>query len=311
MDMDIKESVVEAIGDTPLIHLSRLEKHFALKGRLYAKLERSNPTGSIKDRTARSLLLSAIERGEVRPDTVVVEPTSGNTGIALASLCAALGLKAVIVMPENCSRERVLMMKALGSEVILTPKEQGMDGAVRRAREYARSCPSSFVPDQFSNFDNSLAHYQTTGPEIFRQLDGRIDLFVCAFGTGGTLTGVGRYLREKVPSVTLIGVEPDSSPFVSQGRKGPHKIQGIGAGFAPKVLDASLLDEVVTVTDEDAYEATRLLGRKEGLFCGISSGCNVFAAIREARKEKWSGRNVVTVLPDDGERYLSVEGLYD
>lgn len=309
--MDIKESVLDAIGNTPLLHLSRLESFFSLKCHLYAKLERCNPTGSIKDRAAKQLLLGAMERGEITKDTVIVEPTSGNTGIALASLAAAMGLHAVIVMPENCSKERILMMKAFGAEVLLTPAALGMEGAVKEAHRYAENCRSAFIPDQFGNSDNALGHYKTTGPEIVSQLDGKIVAFVCSFGTGGTLTGVGKYLKEKIPGVRLVGVEPFSSPFVTQGRKGAHKIQGIGAGFLPKVFDKDIVDEIMTVKDEEAYEMTRLLGRKEGLLCGISSGCNVFAAISVAKKKENEGKNVVTVLPDNGERYLSVEGLYE
>lgn len=308
--MDIKESVVEAIGNTPLLHLNRIEEKVGCKAHIFAKLERSNPTGSIKDRAAKYLLLKAVEKGLVKKDTVIVEPTSGNTGIALASLCAAMGLSAVIFMPENCSKERILMMKALGSKVVLTPAKEGMAGAVKAADAFCKSVPSSFVPGQFDNANNALAHYETTGPEIDRQMDGRIDIFVAAFGTGGTLTGTSKYLKEKHPRLLSIGLEPASSPFVTEHHGGAHKIQGIGAGFLPKVLDLSFVDRVETVTDEESYEGTRMLGRLEGLFCGISSGCNLIGAIREAKKAENAGKNIVTVLPDDGERYLSVENLY-
>ena len=235
----------------------------------------------------------------------------GNTGIGLAMVCATLGLKAIIFMPENCSKERIAMMKAFGAEVRLTPAKDGMAGAVREAKKLAETNPSSFIPDQFENKDNSLAHYKTTGPEIYRQMDGKIDILVAAFGTGGTLTGIARYLKERKPGIRCIGLEPKTSPFVTEGHGGSHKIQGIGAGFKPGVLELSFVDEVRTITNEEAYEFTRLLCRKEGLFCGISSGCNLAGAVKEAMKKENEGKNIVTVLPDNGERYLSVEGLYD
>ena len=309
--MDIKENALDAIGNTPLVRLARIKERFGLKADIYAKLERANPTGSVKDRIAKEMILSALKDGRIEKGTVIVEPTSGNTGIGLAMVCATLGLKAVIFMPENCSRERVLMMKAFGAEVVLTKAQDGMAGAVKAAEVYAGSLPSAFIPEQFENLDNGKAHYRTTGPEIYRQLDGKIDVFVAAFGTGGTLTGTGRYLRERIPSIRVVGLEPLSSPFVTQGKKGAHKIQGIGAGFKPGVLDLSVVDDVLTVSDEDAYSFTRLLCQEEGLFCGISSGCNLFGAVQEAKREENAGKTIVTILPDNGERYLSVEGLYD
>ena len=302
------KTMIDVIGNTPLVRLKNLEKEFGLESRLYAKLERSNPTGSIKDRAAEQMMLGAMERGEVKQDTLIIEPTSGNTGIGLAAICASLGLKLVIFMPSNCSIERVKMMKAFGADVRLV-KEGGMAECVKEAKELALSNPNSFVPSQFDNPDNALAHYKTTGPEIYDQLDGKVDYFVSAFGTGGTLTGVSHFLKEKIPSLISVGVEPAGSPFVSEGKKGPHKIQGIGAGFKPSVLDLSYVDRVETATDEDAYEFARLLARKEGLFCGISSGANVAISVKLAKENP--GKIIATVLPDDGERYLSVEGLYE
>lgn len=302
------KTMIDVIGNTPLVRLKNLEKEFGLESRLYAKLERSNPTGSIKDRAAKQMMLGAMERGEVKQDTLIIEPTSGNTGIGLAAICASLGLKLVIFMPSNCSIERVKMMKAFGADVRLV-KEGGMAECVKEAKELALSNPNSFVPSQFDNPDNALAHYKTTGPEIYDQLDGKVDYFVSAFGTGGTLTGVSHFLKEKIPSLISVGVEPAGSPFVSEGKKGPHKIQGIGAGFKPSVLDLSYVDRVETATDEDAYEFARLLARKEGLFCGISSGANVAISVKLAKENP--GKIIATVLPDDGERYLSVEGLYE
>ena len=309
--MDIKENVLEVIGNTPMVHLARIEKHYDLKARIYAKLERCNPSGSIKDRIAKEMLEQAMAQGKIHADTWIIEPTSGNTGIGLAMACAPLGLHLVLFMPSSASKERVLMMKAFGAEVRLTPASEGMAGAVKAAESFAKEVPSAFIPDQFANPANALAHYKTTGPEIERQMDGKIDIFVASFGTGGTLTGTGKYLKERIPSLRLVGLEPLSSPFLTQGRKGPHKIQGIGAGFKPDVLDVDQIDAILAVSDEDAYRCTRELCTLEGLFCGISSGCNVYGAIQEGRKAENAGKTIVTVLPDDGERYLSVENLYD
>ncbi|MCH3966073.1 MAG: cysteine synthase A [Bacilli bacterium] len=309
--MNIKENALEAIGNTPLIKLSRIRKELSLYGNIYAKLERANPTGSIKDRVAKEMILSALEKKRIDRDTLIIEPTSGNTGIGLASVTASLGMKLVIFMPENCSKERVMMMKAFGARVMLTPAKEGMQGAVKEAKKLSAANPGSFIPDQFGNPDNSFAHYRTTGPEIFDALDGRIDFFVASFGTGGTLTGTSRYLKEKNPDILCYGLEPASSPLLTKGKTGPHKIQGIGANFKPDVLELKYVDKVLDITDEDSYEYTRKLARLEGLFCGISSGCNLFGACTIAGKKENEGKNIVTVLPDDGERYLSVEGLYD
>ena len=306
--MNYKHGFVDLVGSTPLVRLERMEKEFHLKCRLFAKYERNNPTGSIKDRIAKEILLNALERKEINQDTVIVEPTSGNTGIGLCAVAASLGLKAVIFMPSSMSVERRKMMAAFGAEIVLTDAKAGMPGAIAAAKEFASKTPNSYIPGQFDNFDNSLAHYKTTGPEIYRDLDGNVDVFLAGFGTGGTITGTSRYLKEQKKDILTIGIEPEESPVISKGVKGPHKIQGIGAGFKPAVLDLTYVDKVVTVPSEKAYEFARLLARKEGLFCGISSGANVYEAVEIAKTME--DKNIVTVLPDNGERYLSVEGLF-
>ena len=309
--MDICENVLEAVGHTPLVHLGKIERDLGLEARILAKLERSNPTGSIKDRAAKAIVEKALARGQIAPGGTLVEPTSGNTGIGLAAICTSLGINLIIYIPENCSRERVLMMRALGAKVILTPTKEGMTGAVAAADAYLAAHPEAHLAGQFENEANPQAHYETTGPEIWAQTEGRVDCFVASFGTGGTLSGVSRFLKEKDRSILTVGLEPASSPFVSQGQKGPHLIQGIGAGFKPGCLHLETVDEVLTITDEQAYEYTRMLANREGLFVGISSGCNLAGAIILARRPEMAGKTIVTVLPDDGERYLSVEGLYD
>lgn len=306
--MNYKHGFVDLVGSTPLVRLERIEKEFHLKCRLFAKYERNNPTGSIKDRIAKEILLNALERKEINQDTVIVEPTSGNTGIGLCAVAASLGLKAVIFMPSSMSVERRKMMTAFGAEIVLTDAKAGMPGAIQAAKEFASKTPNSYIPGQFDNLDNSLAHYKTTGPEIYRDLDGNVDVFLAGFGTGGTITGISRYLKEQKKDILTIGIEPEESPVISKGVKGPHKIQGIGAGFKPAVLDLTYVDKVVTVPSEKAYEFARLLARKEGLFCGISSGANVYEAVEIAKTME--DKNIVTVLPDNGERYLSVEGLF-
>lgn len=309
--MNVKESLIDVIGNTPLVHLKNIECEFGLESHIYAKLERSNPTGSIKDRASKYMIISALKRKVINKNTVIVEPTSGNTGIGLCAVLASLGMKAMIFMPENMSKERILMMKAYGAEIVLTDKSEGMAGAIGEAKKYVESHPNSFMPEQFENEDNVLAHYETTGPEIYNDLDSHVDLFVAAFGTGGTLTGVSKYLKEKNKDIITIGVEPKESPFVSEGKKGSHKIQGIGAGFKPGILNLDYVDRVEEVPSDKAYEFTRLLARKEGYFCGISSGANLYQLVEEAKKNKNKGKNLVTVFPDNGERYLSVEGLFD
>ena len=298
----IYSDITELIGGTPLVRLSR----FAPGLGVLAKLERQNPAGSAKDRVALSMLRAAEAEGRLAPGGLVIEPTSGNTGIGLAALAAALGYRAVIVMPDSMSPERVKLIAACGAEVVLTPGAEGMSGAVAKAEEISARSPGSIVAGQFSNPANPRAHYETTGPEIWRDTDGRVAAFVCGVGTGGTITGVGRYLKEQDPAVHVIAMEPASSPLLSEGRAGAHAIQGIGANFVPEALDTSVYDEVVTVTDEDALAAMRELARTEGLLCGVSSGAAAFAAREIAKRPEFAGKNVVCLLPDTGERYLSV-----
>ena len=298
----IYSDITELIGGTPLVRLSR----FAPGLGVLAKLERQNPAGSAKDRAALSMLRAAEAEGRLAPGGLVIEPTSGNTGIGLAALAAALGYRAVIVMPDSMSPERVKLIAAYGAEVVLTPGAEGMSGAVAKAEEISARSPGSIVAGQFSNPANPRAHYETTGPEIWRDTDGRVAAFVCGVGTGGTITGVGRYLKEQDPAVRVIAMEPASSPLLSEGRAGAHAIQGIGANFVPEALDTSVYDEVVTVTDEDALAAMRELARTEGLLCGVSSGAAAFAAREIAKRPEFAGKSVVCLLPDTGERYLSV-----
>ncbi len=307
--MAIKDySMLDLIGNTPLVRLKKIEEIYQSPSPIYAKLERCNPTGSIKDRASKEMIISALEEGKINKETTIIEPTSGNTGIGLAAIGATLGMKVVIFMPANCSIERVKMMKAFGADCRLV-KEGGMAQCIKEAENLHKEIKNSFIPLQFDNFDNSKAHYKTTGPEIYKQTDGEVDVFISAFGTGGTLSGVSKYLKEKKPSVISIGVEPAGSPFVTAGQKGSHKIQGIGAGFKPEVLDLSLVDKVITMSDEKAYEMTKALVKEEGLFVGISSGANVASALEVAKE--YPGKIIVTVLPDNGERYLSVEGLFE
>ena len=298
----IYSDITELIGGTPLVRLSR----FAPGLGVLAKLERQNPAGSAKDRVALSMLRAAEAEGRLAPGGLVIEPTSGNTGIGLAALAAALGYRAVIVMPDSMSPERVKLIAAYGAEVVLTPGAEGMSGAVAKAEEISARSPGSIVAGQFSNPANPRAHYETTGPEIWRDTDGRVAAFVCGVGTGGTITGVGRYLKEQDPAVRVIAMEPASSPLLSEGRAGAHAIQGIGANFVPEALDTSVYDEVVTVTDEDALAAMRELARTEGLLCGVSSGAAAFAAREIAKRPEFAGKSVICLLPDTGERYLSV-----
>ena len=298
----IYSDITELIGGTPLVRLSR----FAPGLGVLAKLERQNPAGSAKDRVALSMLRAAEAEGRLAPGGLVIEPTSGNTGIGLAALAAALGYRAVIVMPDSMSPERVKLIAAYGAEVVPKPGAEGMSGAVAKAEEISARSPGSIVAGQFSNPANPRAHYETTGPEIWRDTDGRVAAFVCGVGTGGTITGVGRYLKEQDPAVRVIAMEPASSPLLSEGRAGAHAIQGIGANFVPEALDTSVYDEVVTVTDEDALAAMRELARTEGLLCGVSSGAAAFAARELAKRPEFAGKNVVCLLPDTGERYLSV-----
>ncbi len=307
--MNVKHGLIDLIGDTPLVSLENIKKKYHLESDIYAKLERTNPTGSIKDRAAKQMILDALEEKKINQDTVLVEPTSGNTGIGLAAIAAYLKMRLVIFMPASCSVERIKMMRAYGAEVILTPAEKGMSGAVEASDNYIREHDNSFVVGQFSNLSNLKAHYLTTAREIYRALDGNIDCFIAGFGTGGTLSGTAKYLKEQKPEIKIIGLEPLSSSYILKRKVGPHKIQGIGAGFQPGNLKLEYVDEILAISDTDAYDFTRILAKEEGLLCGISSGCNLCGAIEIAKKYKY--KNIVTVFPDNGERYLSVEGLYE
>lgn len=303
--MGIYRSVEELIGRTPMLELRNIERELGLEARIAAKLESFNPAGSAKDRVAKSMIDDAEARGLLKPGAVIIEPTSGNTGIGLASVAAARGYRAVIVMPDSMSEERKSLMKAYGAELVLTDGAKGMQGAIDRAAELARETPNSFIPGQFENPANPAAHYATTGPEIWEDTGGEVDFFVAGVGTGGTITGVGRYLKEKKPDVRVIAVEPSDSPVLSGGKAGAHALQGIGAGFVPKALDCSVYDEIVTVASADAYEMGRLMGRREGLPVGVSSGAALWAAVQIAKRPQSKGKTIVVLFPDGGEKYLS------
>ena len=307
----IYTSVDQLIGGTPLIELKNIEKEFGLKARLLAKLEYLNPAGSVKDRVGKAMIDDAEKTGRLKPGSVIIEPTSGNTGIGLAAVAAARGYKIVIVMPETMSLERRQLMKAYGAELVLTDGALGMKGAIAKAEKLASEIPDSFVAGQFINPANSAAHRETTGPEIYQDTDGEVDIFVAGVGTGGTITGVGEYLRSKKPDVKIIAVEPASSPFLSKGVGGAHGIQGIGAGFIPEVLNTSVYDEILTVTEEESYTAGRMIARRCGVLVGISSGAALHAAIEVARREENEGKTVVVLLPDTGDRYLSTSLFED
>ena len=301
----IYTSADQLIGGTPLLELSRLEREEGLETRILAKLECFNPAGSTKDRAARAMLDDAEARGLLRPGSVVIEPTSGNTGIGLASVAAARGYRVIIVMPETMSMERRLLMKAYGAELVLTEGAEGMKGAIARAEELAAEIPGSFIPGQFVNPANPAAHRASTGPEIWEDTGGKVDIFVAGVGTGGTITGVGQYLKEKNPAVKIVAVEPQDSPVLGGGCPGPHGIQGIGAGFVPVVLDTGVYDEIIPVSGADAFAAGRQVGRLEGVLVGISSGAAVWAALTLARRSENRGKTIVALLPDGGDRYLS------
>lgn len=298
-------SADQLIGHTPLLELCGIQKKLGLSAHLLAKVEFFNPAGSVKDRVARSMLDDAEARGLISPGSVIIEPTSGNTGIGLASVAAARGYRMIIVMPDSMSIERRKIMQAYGAELVLTPGAQGMSGAIARANEIAAEMPGSIVAGQFSNPANPRAHIETTGPEIFEDTDGQVDIFVAGVGTGGTITGVGQYLRSKLPKVRIVAVEPQSSAVLSGEPAGKHGIQGIGAGFIPEVLDTTVYDEIIKISNEDAYKYGRMIGRTEGLLVGISSGAALAAAVELARREENSGKNIVLLLPDTGDRYLS------
>ena len=301
----IYPSADQLIGHTPLLELTHLEKKYGLKARLLGKLEYLNPAGSVKDRIARAMIDDAEAKGLLKPGSVIIEPTSGNTGIGLASVAAARGYRVIIVMPETMSVERRQLMKAYGAELVLTEGSKGMSGAIAKAEELAREIPGGFVPGQFVNAANPKAHFETTGPEIYEDTDGKVDYFVAGVGTGGTITGVGQYLKSKNPGVKVVAVEPATSPVLSKGTAGAHKIQGIGAGFVPDVLDTKVYDEIITVENDDAFATGRLIGHKEGVLVGISSGAAVWAAIQLAKRPENAGKNIVVLLPDTGDRYLS------
>lgn len=301
----IYTSADQLIGRTPLLELTRLQKQLGLEARILAKLEFFNPAGSVKDRIGKAMIDAAEAEGTLKPGATIIEPTSGNTGIGLAAVAAARGYKLILVMPETMSVERRLLAQAYGAQLELTEGAKGMKGAIERAKELAAQIPNSFIPGQFDNPANPQVHRETTGPEILQDTDGAVDFFVAGVGTGGTITGVGQYLKEKVPGVQVVAVEPADSPVLSKGVAGAHKIQGIGAGFVPQVLDTKVYDEILTVTNEDAFETGRLLGKNEGVLVGISSGAALWAAIQVARRAENKGKTIVVLLPDTGERYLS------
>ena len=301
----IYKSIDELIGNTPILELTHFEELFSLEGRIFAKLEFLNPGGSIKDRAAKNMLDDAEEKGILKKGSVIIEPTSGNTGIGLALVGTARGYRCIIVMPDSMSVERIKMMKALGAEVVLTEGAKGMAGAIEKAEELHKSLPDSFVAGQFENPANAEAHIKTTGPEIYKDTEGKVDFLVSAIGTGGTITGTGKYLKDKIPQLKVIGVEPESSPILSKGIAGKHGIQGIGAGFVPKVLDTEIYDEIICVSDEDAFEMGRMMAKKEGVLCGISSGAAVYAAVKLAKREENKGKSIVVILPDTADRYMS------
>ncbi len=302
---NVYTSADQLIGNTPLLELTHLEKAEGLQARILAKLEAFNPAGSIKDRIAKAMIDEAEAAGKLKPGATIIEPTSGNTGIGLASVAAARGYKAIIVMPETMSVERRQLMKAYGAELVLTDGAKGMKGAIARAEELAATIPGSFIPGQFSNPANPAAHRATTGPEIWRDTDGKVDILVAGVGTGGTVTGVGQYLKEKNPAVKVVAVEPASSPVLSKGVAGAHKIQGIGAGFVPDVLDTKVYDEIIAVENDAAFATGRRLGRLEGILVGISSGAALWAAVEVAKRPENAGKTLVAILPDTGDRYLS------
>lgn len=304
-------SADQLIGKTPLLELTHIEKKLGLNARILAKLEYFNPAGSVKDRIAKAMIDDAEEKGLLKPGSVIIEPTSGNTGIGLASVAAARGYRLVIVMPETMSVERRQIMKAYGAELVLTDGSKGMKGAIEKADELAKEIPNSFIPGQFVNPANPKAHFEHTGPEIFEDTDGEVDIFVAGVGTGGTVTGVGQYLKSRKPEVRVVAVEPASSAVLSTGVAGPHKIQGIGAGFVPKVLDTKVYDEIITVSNEDAFATGKLIGKSEGVLVGISSGAAVHAAVELAGRQENAGKTIVVLLPDTGDRYLSTHLFAD
>ena len=303
--MTVYKAISDLIGNTPLVELTHIEEKESLDSRVVAKVEFFNPAGSVKDHTAKKMIEDAEKAGKIKPGATLIEPTSGNTGIGIASVAAAKGYKAIMTMPETMSVERRNLLKAYGAKVVLTDGKTGMKGAIAKAKELAATIPNSFIPSQFENPSNPQAHYESTGPEIWKDTEGKVDIFVAGVGTGGTVSGTGKYLKDQNPNVKVIAVEPATSPVLSQGYAGPHGIQGIGAGFVPNTLDTSVYDEVFTVTNEQAYETGRLIAHNEGMLVGISSGAATYAAIQIAKRPENKGKTIVVLLPDTGERYLS------
>ena len=304
--MKIRNTVTELIGGTPLLRLGKMEKKFGTVGELVAKVEFFNPAGSIKDRVGYNMVIEAEKDGRLKPGGTIIEPTSGNTGVGIAMTAAARGYKAIMIMPESMSMERRMLLAAYGAELVLTDKEKGMQGSVEKAQQLAEEIPGSIIAGQFENPANPQAHYETTGPEIWADTDGQVDILVATFGTGGTVSGVGKYLKEKNPDIKVVAIEPAASPLITAGKAGPHKIQGIGANFIPEVLDRSVIDEVMTVTDDDALDTMKALAVSEGLLVGVSSGAAVYGASQVAARPENEGKRIVVILPDTGERYLSI-----
>lgn len=302
---NIYRGFLDLIGNTPLVEVANLEKAYNLKAKVLVKLEYRNPAGSVKDRIAQAMIEDAEKKGILKEGSVIIEPTSGNTGIGLAAIAAAKGYRAILTMPETMSVERRNILKAYGAEIVLTEGSKGMKGAIAKAEELAKEIEGSFIPGQFDNPANPKVHYETTGPEIWRDTDGKVDAFVAGVGTGGTVTGTGKYLKEQNPDVKVVAVEPASSPVLSQGKAGAHKIQGIGAGFVPKVLDTDVYDEIITVENDDAFAASKELTKKEGILTGISSGAALYAALQLAQRPEFEGKTIVALLPDSGDRYYS------
>ncbi|WP_270495949.1 cysteine synthase A [Faecalibacillus intestinalis] len=307
----VKNSFLDLVGQTPLVRVNNLIKKDELKADVLAKLEYFNPAGSVKDRIAKEMILDALEKGLINENTTLIEPTSGNTGIGLSAVATALNLKIIITMPETMSVERRNLMKAYGAELVLTPGSEGMKGAIAKAKELASQIENSFITGQFENPANPTAHYKTTGPEIYEQTEGKVDIFVAGVGTGGTISGIGKYLKEKNPEVKVVAVEPASSPVLSTGKGGAHKIQGIGAGFVPETLDTKIYDEIITVENEDAFATGKEMAKTEGILVGISSGAALYAAKELAKREENAGKTIVVLLPDGGDRYLSTPLIQD
>ena len=307
----VKNSFLDLVGNTPIVRVNNLIKKDELKADVLAKLEYFNPAGSVKDRIAKEMILDALEKGLINENTTLIEPTSGNTGIGLSAVATALNLKIIITMPETMSVERRNLMKAYGAELVLTPGSEGMKGAIAKAKELASQIENSFIPGQFENPANPTAHYKTTGPEIYEQTEGKVDIFVAGVGTGGTISGIGKYLKEKNPEVKVVAVEPASSPVLSTGKGGVHKIQGIGAGFVPETLDTKIYDEIITVENEDAFATGKEMAKTEGILVGISSGAALYAAKELAKREENAGKTIVVLLPDGGDRYLSTPLIQD